>query len=442
MCLNNVANRLRDAIGNASPLQLKGRVLQVAGTVVKAIVPQAKVGELCLLRNTGEHSLLPAEVIGFEDNVALLTPMGDMDGVSPTTEVETTGGTHTIHIGEYLRGRVLNGLGQPLDDGDVVQTLDIKAYPVCAMPPHPLTRRVIDRPLATGIKVIDALLTCGDGQRMGIFAPAGAGKSTLLGMLTKHAQVDITVVALIGERGREVREFIDGVLGPEGMKKSVLVVATSDRPAIERIKAAYVATAIAEYFRDQGLRVLLLMDSVTRFARAQREIGLAAGEAPTRRGFPPSVFAVLPKLMERAGQSNKGSITAYYTVLVEGDDLTEPVADECRSILDGHIVLSRELANANQFPAIDVLASLSRVMSAIVPVEHRAAASRVRDLLAKYNEIELLVRIGEYQKGHDAVADEALAKIDGIRTLLHQAMDDNADFQQTITDLKVLAGLP
>ncbi|MEO1018053.1 MAG: FliI/YscN family ATPase, partial [Pseudomonadota bacterium] len=309
---------------------------------------------------------------------------------------------------------------------------------VVASPPDPLTRKVIDRPVSLQLRVVDGLLTLGEGQRVGLFGAAGGGKSTLLSSIVKGAEVDVVVIALIGERGREVREFIEHDLGPEGMAHAVLVVATSDRPAMERAKAAYLATSVAEYFRDQGQRVLLLMDSVTRFARALREIGLAAGEPPTRRGFPPSVFATLPKLLERAGQSDKGSISAIYTVLVEGDDMSEPVADETRSILDGHIILSRALAQKNHYPAIDVLASTSRVMNNIVSPEHRAAAGRFRELLAKYNEIELLVQIGEYQKGGDPVADEALSKIEALNGFLRQGMGEFEAFDDTLSQLEAL----
>jgi len=294
---------------------------------------------------------------------------------------------------------VLDGLGRPLDTETRGPLVADKFYPVFQEAPDPLKRRIISQPLELGVRAIDATLTCGEGQRMGIFAAAGGGKSTLMGMLVKGAAVDVTVIALIGERGREVREFIEHELGEDGRRKSVVVCATSDKSSMERSKAAYVATAIAEYFRDQGKKVLFLMDSVTRFARAQREIGLAAGEPPTRRGYPPSVFATLPKLMERAGMNEVGSITALYTVLVEGDDMTEPIADETRSILDGHIVLSRKLGAANHFPAIDVLASASRVQNAVVTAEHRAAAGRLRELMAKYAEVELLVKIGEYKRG-------------------------------------------
>jgi type III secretion protein N (ATPase) len=315
-------------------------------------------------------------------------------------------------------------------------------YPLNASPPNPLRRRMIERPLSLGVRALDATLTCGEGQRMGIFAAAGGGKSTLLASIVRNCEADVTVLALIGERGREVREFIEHDLGPEGLARSVLVVATSDRSAMERLKAAYVATAVAEYFRDQGQRVLLMMDSVTRFARAQREIGLAAGEPPTRRGFPPSVFATLPQLMERAGQSEDGSITALYTVLVEGDDMTEPVADETRSILDGHIILSRKLAAANHYPAIDVLASVSRVMNQIASKEHRSAAGRLRQLMAKYEEVEILIKLGEYKPGGDPVTDEAVQKIEEIRKFLQQSLDDRANYQETLNGLSALVGVP
>ena len=363
--------------------------MEVTGTLIRAVVPGVKIGELCTLRNPGEKGSLMAEVIGFEDRRVLLTPMGDMLGVSNSTQVYPSGHSHRVPVGAAVLGRVLDGLGRPSDGGPPLETSTF--YPVYADPPEPMKRKIIDKPLPMGLKVLDGLLTCGEGQRMGIFAAAGGGKSTLLSMLVRSADADVTVLALIGERGREVREFIERDIGAENLKHSVVVVSTSDRPSMERVKAAYVATAIAEYFRDQGKRVLFLMDSVTRFARAQREIGLAAGEPPTRRGFPPSVFATLPQLMERAGQSDKGSITALYTVLVEGDDMTEPVADETRSILDGHIILSRQLASANHYPAVDVLASVSRVMSDIADKRHIAMAGRMRELLAKYKEVELLI---------------------------------------------------
>jgi ATP synthase in type III secretion protein N len=438
--LDYITDLLARSIEEARLLEVRGRVTQITGTIIKAMVPGARIGELCHLRNPGEAFELVAEVVGFAGKEALLTPMGEIYGVSSNTEVIPTGRMQMVPVGPGLLGRVLDGLGRPLDQ-DTRGSLEVETYyPVYQDAPDPLKRRIIDKPLALGLRVLDGLLTCGEGQRLGIFAAAGGGKSTLLSMLVRGADVDVTVLALIGERGREVREFIEHDLGPAGTAKSVIVVATSDRPSMERAKAAYVATAIAEYFRDQGRRVLLLMDSVTRFARAQREIGLAAGEPPTRRGFPPSVFATLPRLMERVGQSDKGFITALYTVLVEGDDMTEPVADETRSILDGHIILSRKLASANHYPAIDVLASVSRVMGAIVAPEHRAAASRVRELMAKYEEVELLVKIGEYKKGSDPLADEALSRIDAIRAFLRQRGEERPSFDATVETLRRLVG--
>ncbi|MCB1804801.1 MAG: type III secretion system ATPase SctN [Candidatus Competibacteraceae bacterium] len=433
-----ITDLLEESVNEVQLLEIRGRVTQVTGTIIKAVVPGVQIGELCLLRNTGSSFELKAEVVGFASKEALLTPMGEMYGVSSNTEVIPTGTMHKVPVGPGLLGRVVNGMGEALDVSTHGPLEISDYYPVYQDAPDPLTRRIISQPLSLGLRALDGLLTCGEGQRMGIFAAAGGGKSTLLSMLVKGADVDVTVLALIGERGREVREFIEHDLGSEGVAKSVIVVATSDRPSMERAKAAYAATAIAEYFRDQGKRVLLLMDSVTRFARAQREIGLAAGEPPTRRGFPPSVFATLPRLMERAGQSDKGFITALYTVLVEGDDMTEPVADETRSILDGHIILSRKLAAANHYPAIDILASVSRVMNTIVDQQHKTAANRVRELMAKYEEVELLVKIGEYKQGSDKLADEALAKIDAIRAFLRQSTDDKTRFEDTVQILQKL----
>jgi type III secretion protein N (ATPase) len=429
---------MRIAVEDVRPTRVTGRVLEVKGTIIKAVVPAVKLGEVCNLSNPDGELDLQAEVVGFTQNAALMTPIGDMYGVSTVTEVVPTGKTQQVAVGPELLGRVLDGLGRPLDVGEKGPLRTLRRYPVYAEPPDPLQRRMIKDPLPLGVRALDAILTCGEGQRMGIFAAAGGGKSTLLAMLVKGASVDITIIALIGERGREVREFIERDLGPEGMAKAVIVVATSDKSSMERAKAAYVATAIAEYFRDEGKRVLLLMDSVTRFARAQREIGLSAGEPPTRRGFPPSVFAMLPKLLERTGMSDKGSVTALYTVLVEGDDMTEPVADETRSILDGHIILSRKIAAANRYPAIDVLASASRTMNMVTTPEHQTAARRLRELLAKYEEVELLVRIGEYKKGSDKVADEALAKYDALIGFLKQPTSERSDYAKTIEQLRKL----
>jgi type III secretion protein N (ATPase) len=403
------------------------------------VVPSVRVGEICLLRNPGEEFELHAEVVGFVRDAALLTPIGDMHGVSSSTEVIPTGRPHLVPVGPSLFGRVVDGMGKPLDTARKGRLVPEAYYPVYQETPDPLTRRIISEPLPLGVRVLDGLLTCGEGQRMGIFAAAGGGKSTLLSMLVRGAEVDVCVLALIGERGREVREFIERDLGEEGLKRSIVVCATSDKSSMERAKAAYVATAIAEYFRDQGKRVLLLMDSVTRFGRALREIGLAAGEPPTRRGFPPSVFANLPKLMERVGMSDKGSITALYTVLVEGDDMTEPIADETRSILDGHIILSRRLGAANHYPAVDVLASASRVMNAVITQPHLKAAGRIRELMAKYAEVELLIKIGEYKPGSDKVTDEAVKKIDRINQFLRQPTHELVPMAETLKRLEELA---
>ena len=434
-----ILTALKGAIAETSPLAVKGRVSHVIGTIIRAVVPSVRVGEICLLRNPGEDFQLNAEVVGFVKDAALLTPIGDMHGVSSATEVIPTGRPHLVPVGPSLFGRVVDGMGKPLDTARKGKLVPEAYYPVYQETPDPLTRRIIHQPLPLGVRVLDGLLTCGEGQRMGIFAAAGGGKSTLLSMLVRGAAVDVCVLALIGERGREVREFIERDLGEEGLKRSIVVCATSDKSSMERAKAAYVATAIAEYFRDQGKKVLLLMDSVTRFGRALREIGLAAGEPPTRRGFPPSVFANLPKLMERVGMSDKGSITALYTVLVEGDDMSEPIADETRSILDGHIVLSRRLGAANHYPAVDVLASASRVMNAVIGKDHLAAAGRIRELMAKYAEVELLIKIGEYKPGSDKVTDEAVKKVDRINQFLRQPTHELVPFAETLKRLQELA---
>lgn len=438
--LSHVTDKMRASLLNCQPLLLHGRIVQVTGTVVRAIVPRVKLGELCILRNNGDSREIPAEVIGFEQNIALLAPIGDMQGVSAHTQVITTGKVLEVGVGEGLRGCVLDGIGRVLDSRGLTLPEPEEHYPIYASPPDPLARNRVDTPLSLGIRSLDALITCGIGQRIGVFAGAGVGKSSLLSMLVTHADVDVYVVALIGERGREVREFIEESLGEAGMKKTILVVATSDRPAIERLKAAHVATSVAEYFRDKGNNVLLLMDSLTRFARAQREIGLAAGEAPARRGFPPSVFSELPKLVERAGNSSQGSITAFYTVLVEGDDMSDPIADEVRSLLDGHIMLSRDLAASNHYPAVDILASLSRIMPQLVSQQHRAAASHLRNLLAKYKEIEFLLRVGEYKHGSDPLADEAIRKMDEIQRFLKQPSHEYSAFDATVNWLTQLAG--
>jgi type III secretion protein N (ATPase) len=433
------AMRFKSMIESTDFNDVRGKVTQALGTIIRASIKGVKIGELCRLVDPVTHTELFAEVIGFSKQDVLLTPIGELDGLSLQTQVIACGRSQEILISEQMLGRVVNGIGVPIDGGKPITHGTNCA--INAPPPNPMSRKLIDRPISTGVRAIDGLLTCGEGQRLGIFASAGGGKSTLLSMITKGCDADIIVIALIGERGREVREFIERELGEEGLKKSIIVAATSDRPAMERVKAAYAATTIAEHFRDQGKRVLLLMDSITRFARALREIGLAAGEPPARRGFPPSVFATLPKLLERSGCGENGSITALYTVLVEGDDLTEPVADEVRSILDGHIILSRSLAESGHYPAIDILASTSRVMNSITTDEHQTQAIRVRQLLAKYKEIELLVKIGEYKNGADPLADQSLNAIEEINHFLRQPTKEVQAYEQTLQKLSDVAAL-
>jgi type III secretion protein N (ATPase) len=424
------------ALTKVAPAQVRGRVAKAVGMLIDATGVQAHVGELCELVTPGQAPLL-AEVVGFQGNTAILTPMGPTTGLSPLTEVIPSGRGHVCPVGPGLLGRVLDALGEPLDGRG---PLDASArVPVQREPINPLQRRMIERALPTGIRALDALLTLGEGQRVGVFAPPGIGKSTLLGMLARGTQADVNVIALVGERGREVQEFIEHNLGAAGLARSVLVVSTSDRPPMERLKSAYVATTIAEHFRDRGQRVLLVMDSLTRFARAQREIGLASGEPPTRRSYPPSIFSMLPQLLERAGMGRGGSITAVYSVLTEGDEENDPIAEEVRAILDGHVVLSRKLAAAQHFPAIDVLASVSRVMTRVVAPEHRQAAEQVRALMARYQELEMLIQIGEYQPGSDALADRAIAARQACQAFLAQPPELSVPFDTTLAALRRLA---
>lgn len=414
-----------------------GRVVQVIGLIAHASGPNARVGDLCWIE-TSAGSSAPAEVVGFQGDQVLLMPLGDMAGVRAGCLVRGTGRCVQVPVGDALLGRVVNGLGEPIDDSGPVRSF--KHYPIQAPPPSPLRRKMIATPFWTGVRAWDGLLTTGIGQRIGIFAGSGVGKSTLLGMVARNGSADVNVIALIGERGREVREFIERDLGPEGMARSVVVCATSDEPALMRVKAAMAATAIAEYFRDKGLSVLLMMDSVTRFAMAQREVGLASGEPPSTKGYTPSVFALLPKLMERAGCAEVGAITAIYTVLVDGDDTNEPIADAARSILDGHIVLSRELANRGHYPPIDSLQSLSRVMPEIVAQKHMGAALRLRTLVAAKQDVEDLVSIGAYKEGTNPLADEALAKWQGIEQFLRQERTERTDAHEATAQLQELAG--
>ena len=424
-----LAERLDANLGTSASFERYGKVIEAVGTLVKVGGLDVQMGELCELRRRDGTLMQRAEVVGITRQYALLAPFGSMTGLSRSTRVTGSGEPLSVAVGEQLLGRVLDGLGEPSDGGGPIEAEC--RVPVFAPAPDPLERRMIETQMPTGVRVIDGLMALGEGQRMGIFAAAGVGKSTLLGMLARGTECDINVIVLIGERGREVREFIELILGEEGMARSVVVCATSDRSSIERAKAAYVGTAIAEYFRDCGLRVLLMMDSLTRFARAQREIGLSAGEPPTRRGFPPSVFAELPRILERAGMGREGSITALYTVLAEDEEGGDPVSEEVRGILDGHLVLSRKIAARNRYPAIDVLNSLSRVMPQIASPEHCASAGRMRQLMAKYDEIEMLLQIGEYRQGSDPLADESITFHEEIEAFLRQRTDELASIDET-----------
>ena len=421
-------------------VKINGRVAQVVGLVAESQGPDVRVGDLCrICFRDGSHGL-DAVVVGFRDDRVLLMPLGDLREVGPGCDVISTNHPLEVGVGEALLGRILDGLGEPMDDRGPLAATDF--YPLYAEPPHPLRRQMVERPLSVGVRVVDGMLTLGTGQRIGIFAGSGVGKSTLLGMMARYTTADVNVISLVGERGREVREFIERDLGPEGLARSVLIVATSDQPPLIRLKAALTATAVAEYFRDQGRDVLLMMDSVTRVARAQREIGLAIGEPPATRGYTPSVFEMLPRLLERAGAGERGSITGIYTVLVEGDDMNEPVADTVRGVLDGHIVLSRKIASRNFYPAVSVLESVSRVMPAIVSPEHLAAAGRIRDLLATYAESEDLINIGAYKAGSNARVDWALSHLDSVRAFLEQRVDESSSFEETDRRMLALAPQP
>lgn len=405
-----------------------GRVTKVVGLTIESVGPDAKLNDLCeIVVDAKENRRVLAEVVGFRDKHLLLTPFESVEGVGIGCTVENTGTPLSVPVGDDLLGHTLDGLGRPTDVDELVYD---DYYPVDTTPPDPMDREIISQVLPLGVKAVDGLITVGKGQRIGIFAGSGVGKSTLMGMFARNTKADINVIALIGERGREVREFIERDLGPEGMKRSVVVVATSDKPASIRKCAAKTATAIAEYFRDQGKDVLLMMDSLTRFSMAQREIGLAAGEPPVTRGYPPSVYSEMPKLLERAGNSDKGSITGLYTVLVDGDDFNEPITDTARGILDGHIVLSRKLAQKNHYPAIDVLASISRVMSAVASKEHKAVAGQLKNVLATYQEAEDLINIGAYKAGSNKNIDFAISKIDQVNEFLEQSTEDKFNFEE------------
>lgn len=406
-----------------------GKVAKVVGLTVESIGPSAKLNDLCHIITKDTNQVINAEVVGFRDDRVLLMPYDSTEGVGVGSRVENTDAPLQVMVSDDILGCVLDGLGSPMDHHEIQGGVP---YSVEAQPPDPLTRQLIDEVLPLGVKAVDGLITVGKGQRIGIFAGSGVGKSTLLGMFARNTKADINVIALIGERGREVREFIERDLGPEGMKRSVMVVATSDKPALIRKKAAMTATAIAEYFRDQGKDVLLMMDSLTRFSMAQREIGLASGEPPVSRGYPPSVYSEMPQLLERAGRSDKGSITGLYTVLVDGDDFNEPIADTARSILDGHIVLDRKIAHSNHYPAIDILQSISRVMSSIVTDEHKKASGRLNNVLATYREAEDLVNIGAYKPGSNKNIDYALEKIDAVNDYLMQGVNEKFNFEDEV----------
>jgi len=424
----------------ADTVEVRGRVQEVTGLIVRASVPDAAVGDLVRVDRT-RGGRLPAEVVGFEGEDVVLMPLGSVEGIGPGAQVQATGDPLTIQCGEGLLGRVLDGLGRPIDGGSSLEGPEYEKWPIMREPPHPLKRQRITEPLSMGIRVIDGLLTMGKGQRVGLFAGSGVGKSVLMGQAARGSEADVNVLCLVGERGREVRDFLEETLGEEGLEQSVVVVATSDEPALIRLKATFVATAIAEWFRDvHGSDVLLMMDSVTRFARAQREVGLAAGEPPARQGYPPSVFRMLPKLLERAGNSEAGTMTALYTVLVAGGDMEEPIADEVRGIVDGHFVLSRELASRNHWPAMDVLHSLSRVMDQVTTETHQEAAGEFRETLSMYEEKRDLISLGAYEYGTDPEVDYAIDLIDEMEGLLQQGMDEFTPMEETVERLLDLFG--
>ncbi len=429
--LNAKIENLMGRVDGVDAVEFSGRVSKVVGMAVESRGPLVKMGDVCRIISNRSDEYVFAEVVGFRDEIVLLMPYGALTGIGVGNKVVATGSELSVPVGYGLRGRILDALGKPMDGKGAVNPDTV--YPVQSAPPSPLERRRIKDALELGVRCIDGFLTMGEGQRVGIFAGSGVGKSTLLGMIARNATADINVIALVGERGREVLDFVEKDLGEEGLAKSVLVVATSDQPALLRLKSAMVATAIAEYFRDEGNKVLLMMDSLTRFAMAQREIGMAIGEPPVSRGFPPSVYAMLPRLLERAGTSSKGSITGIYTVLVEGDDMNEPISDTVRGILDGHFVLSRKLANNNHYPAVDVLASVSRIMPDIVSADHKSYSGKLKNLMTVYNDIRDLISIGAYKQGGNAEHDMAVKLQKPINDLLIQEVDDHCSLEQTLS---------
>ncbi|MBK8945014.1 MAG: flagellar protein export ATPase FliI [Ignavibacteriae bacterium] len=438
--IEDIVETYNHLIEVTDPIKINGKVTDVIGFIIVSVGPNVSLGEICSVIDRTGYEICKSEVVGFKDGKVLSIALGNIQNIAPSCQIVSSGKSFSIGVGAQLLGRVIDGFGNPIDDkGDINYTIIKNTH---REPPNPLTRKRIDSPLQTGVRAIDGLLTVGKGQRVGIFAGSGVGKSVLLGMIARNTTADVSVIVLVGERGREVREFIEKDLGEEGLKKSVIVVATSDKPSLARIKAAYIGTTIAEYFRDLGKDVVLMMDSVTRFAHAQREVGITIGEPPTTKGYTPSVFAVLPKLLERAGTSTKGSITGFYTVLVDGDDMTDPIADSVRSILDGHFVLTRKLANKGQFPAIDPLQSISRVMPDIVPEDHRKRSQEFNEILSAYNEAEDLINIGAYVKGSNPQIDHALNKISGLRNYLKQGINEEAIYSDSINRLNNLIEKP
>ncbi|MBU5611576.1 flagellar protein export ATPase FliI [Geomonas azotofigens] len=421
----------------AKPVRFHGKVTQVVGLVIEGYCPETAVGSVCEVHSEG-HPSIPAEVVGFRDNKTLLMPLGELRGVGLGSVISVRREKAAMGVGPALLGRVIDGLGEPIDDKGPIETVD--EYPIYALPVNPMKRRPIRKPLNLGIRPINGLLTCGEGQRVGIMAGSGVGKSTLLGMIARYTEADVNVIALIGERGRELREFIEKDLQAEGLRKSVVVVATSDQPPLVRMRGAYIATTIAEYFQAQGKKVLLMMDSATRFAMAMREVGLAIGEPPTTKGYTPSVFAALPRLLERTGNFQGGSITGLYTVLVEGDDFNEPISDAMRSILDGHIILTRELAARNIYPPIDLLNSASRVMGDVTSREHRALAGQFKETLATYRQAEDMINIGAYKAGSNPKIDLAISRMDQMIAYLKQDVADQVTFEESIEALARIFG--
>ncbi|MCL1806833.1 MAG: flagellar protein export ATPase FliI [Oscillospiraceae bacterium] len=428
--------KVTNAVNQGNSLKYSGSVQVISGLTVEAGGPAVQIGEMCRIYTLAGDRFMPAEVVGFRDGRVLLMPYGDLNGVGPGSRVVSTNRTLTVPVSESLKGRVLNGLGHPLDGGTAI--VPETHVPVENSPPNPLSRPMIEEAMPMGVRAIDGMLTCGRGQRIGIFAGSGVGKSTLLGMIARNAKSDINVITLIGERGREVNGFLKNDLGEEGLKRSIVVVASSDQPALIRAKSAMVGTCIAEYFRDKGLNVLLMMDSLTRYAMAQREVGMAAGEPPVSRGYTPSVYTVMPKLLERAGNAPAGSITALYTVLVEGDDLNEPITDTARGILDGHIVLSRRMANRNHYPPIDVLASISRLMPDVASKEHYKQAGRLKSMMAVYDDVQDLINIGAYKTGSNPDIDAAIKLVKPINEFLQQEVADPSPFELTLEKLMAI----